>query len=294
MLLKRPLLAAKTTDDDLRNLQWPMLLSPKIDGIRALVVDGKLVSRTLKPIRNIHTQELFGRPELEGLDGELVVGEPWDKDLMQKTSSGVMSVHGQPAVRFFVFDRWNSVRPYHERYELLDWFHGDRTIKLSHNLVTSYEHLIHLEHEWLALGYEGVMLRSLYGPYKQNRSTVRERILLKVKRFHDAEAIVLGSSPLLRNTNALVLDERGYSKRSSHRDNKVEDDLLGSLTVRDCETGVTFEVGTGFTEAQRRSLWESPDSLIGRIVKYKCFNATGVKDKPRFPIFLGFRDPEDM
>lgn len=298
-MLKRPLLAAKTTDKDLRRLKWPMLLSPKIDGIRALVVNGQLVSRTMKPIRNIYTQELFGRPELDGLDGELVVGEPWDKDLMQKTSSGVMSAHGKPAVRFFVFDKWNDNGWFKGRLDTcmnitLSLDPSERVSTLSHHPVFSYEDMIIWEHRYLKKGYEGVMLRSIDGPYKQNRSTLREAILLKVKRFHDAEAIILDSSPLLRNLNAAQLDERGFTKRSTHGSNKVEDDLLGSLLVRDISTGISFDIGSGFTEIQRRELWENPDSLKGRIIKYKCFNVTGVKDKPRFPIFLGFRDPEDM
>lgn len=296
-MLKRPLLAAKTTDEDLKKLRWPMLLSPKIDGIRALVVNGQLVSRTLKPIRNRWTQQLFGRPELEGLDGELVVGEPWDKDLMQKTSSGVMSEHGQPAVRFFVFDKWNHPGDFNTRQEKV-W---DMVEDIGHPLkyisqfpVYSYQELIEIEQRILLDGYEGVMLRSINGPYKQNRSTLREAILLKVKRFHDAEAEVLGYEPLYRNTNQQTKDERGYAKRSTESAGKIADECLGSLNVRCLETGTIFDIGSGFTESQRYDLWERRGELIGKLVKYKSFKASGVKDKPRFPIFLGFRDREDM
>jgi len=35
------------------------------------------------------------------------------------------------------------------------------------------------------------------------------------------------------------------------------------------------------------------DNLMGKVVKYKS-QPTGVKDKPRFPVFLGFRDKVDM
>jgi DNA ligase-1 len=33
--------------------------------------------------------------------------------------------------------------------------------------------------------------------------------------------------------------------------------------------------------------------LLGKIVKYK-YQEIGVLEKPRFPVFLGFRDKEDM
>ena len=294
-MIKRPMLAAKATDEELRALfkrGHSFLLSPKIDGIRALVVNGQLVSRTLKPIRNTYTQQLFGRPELEGLDGELVVGNPWDKNLMQQTSSGVMSYDGRPNVKFYVFDQWNYPAPFETRMPTSVTSPG--VVNHLHRWIHTYEEMAHWEQHYLSEGYEGVMLRHPDGPYKQNRSTLREAYLVKVKRFSDGEAIVTGSEPLYRNLNAATLDERGYTKRSHSKDGKVADDLLGNLLVCDLSSGAEFSIGSGFTEAQRIQLWEERNSLHGRIVKYKSFKNAGVKDAPRHPIFLGFRHEDDM
>lgn len=296
MELKRPLLAAKTTDEDLKKLKWPMLASPKIDGIRALVVNGKLVSRSLKPIPNAHTQALFGRPELEGLDGELVVGNPWDKNLMQQTTSGVMSFSGEPKVEFHVFDKWDTNIPFKDRLSVVFDYYAYEYAGLDfvkHTPIYSYEDLIDFESRMLQQGFEGVMLRDRNGPYKQNRSTLREGILLKVKRFQDSEAIVLDYELLERNLNDQTKDERGYAKRSSHQENKVPDNLVGSLLVRDISSGVIFSIGSGFTEQQRREMFEHRFEIKDKIVKYKSFSI-GVKEKPRFPIFLGFRHPIDL
>ena len=299
--MRRPMLAAKATDSELQALFTKgrsFLLSPKIDGIRALVVNGQLVSRTMKPLRNTHTQSLFGRPELEGLDGELVVGNPWDKNLMQQTSSGVMSISGKPNVAYYVFDKWNAPKRFAERLQdahssfVSDF--GEGVWPVPHIRVDSYDEMIEREASCLTSGYEGVMLRSLDGPYKQNRSTLKEAYLVKVKRFHDAEAIVLGWEPLMRNYNEQERDERGYSKRSHVSANKEADDLVGSLVVKCLETGQEFSVGSGFTEAQREEMYRQRHTLAGRLVKYKSFKVTGVKDKPRHPIFLGFRDKDDM
>lgn len=296
MTLLRPLLAAKTTDEDLKKLRYPLLLSPKIDGVRALVVNGKLMSRTMKEIPNRHTQALFGRPELEGLDGELVVGNPWDKNLMQQTMSGVMSVGGTPDVSYHVFDLWNGRREFADRLpDVAPYQYRQYEIRfVPHTWVNSYEEILEIESEYTLQGYEGVMLRAPDGIYKQNRSTLREGILLKVKRFHDSEAVILDYEPLMRNHNEQFRDERGYAKRQTVSSNKEADDLLGSLSVRCLETGQTFSVGTGFTEAQRIQLWERRHELSGQIIKYKSFKVTGVLEKPRFPVFLGFRDVRDM
>lgn len=301
MEMRRPMLAAKATDSELQALFTKgrsFLLSPKIDGIRALVVNGQLVSRTLKPIRNTHTQALFGRPELEGLDGELVVGNPYDKNLMQQTSSGVMSISGMPNVKYYVFDKWNFSEPFNIR--LVDAHssfvsdYGEMIYPVNHWIVNSYDDMLEWEVRILQQGYEGVMLRSLDGPYKQNRSTLKEGYLVKVKRFHDAEAIVLGWEPLMRNNNEQERDERGYSKRSHVSANKEADALVGSLIVRCLETGQEFSVGSGFTEAQREEMYNQRHSLAGKLLKYKSFKVTGVKDKPRHPIFLGFRHKDDL
>ncbi len=253
----------------------------------------------MKPIRNKHVQNLFGiSGSLQGLDGELVVGSPTDKNLMQQTHSGVMSFEGRPRVKYYVFDKWDEPGIFHNRLavakSIIDAYGGFDVVYLDHKIVTCFEELLRYETDTLAQGYEGVMLRSLLGPYKQNRSTLKEAYLLKLKRFTDGEAIVTGVEPLYRNTNPAMVDERGFTKRSSDASGLVNDEQLGSLTVRDLVTGAVFSIGSGFTTAQRTALWQArEDGLVGRLVKYKSFTH-GVKDAPRFPIFLGFRDPLDM
>lgn len=295
-MIRQPMLAAKSTDSDLQRLHYPLLCSPKIDGIRGVVVCGKLLSRSMKPIRNTHVQQLFGRPEYDGLDGELVVGNPWDKNLMQQTTSGVMSRDGAPAVKFYVFDSFrNPGHSYVSRLESIPEFTDHPSIvKLGHVWIDSYAQLLDYETEQLRMGYEGIMIRSIHGRYKDGRSTLREGGLIKVKRFTDDEATVIGYEPLMRNDNELERDERGYAKRSHSAAGKVADDLLGALHVVGAGSSVSFSIGSGFTESQRRALWDRRDDLVGKIVKFKHFAVTGVKTVPRMPIFLGFRDPEDM
>ena len=56
---------------------------------------------------------------------------------------------------------------------------------------------------------------------------------------------------------------------------------------------VEFKVGTGWTMAERERLWEAREDLIGQTITYKFF-PTGSKDKPRHPVFVSLRSPEDM
>lgn len=291
----KPLLAA-TIEDIHETLErhGPMLASPKLDGVRCLIRDGQAVSRNLKPIPNGFVQEILSGVGF-GLDGELIVGDPRHPQVFQNSQSGVMSRDGRPKFTYWVFDRWDLDEAFHRRLNaarLAVKETGSHVKHVAHKLIVSADELIEYEGQQLAQGYEGVMLRRSDGAYKHGRSTLREGILLKLKRFADSEAIVIGFTELETNTNAATTDNLGHKVRSSHKTGKVGAGKLGSLVVRDVVSGVEFDIGTGFDEAARVALWEDREHLAGRQLTYK-YQPVGVKDKPRFPVFKGWRAEAD-
>lgn len=300
----RPMLATPAKTEDLRVLAYPKLMSPKLDGIRALVleVDGKptVMSRKLLPIPNLHVQQTLGTWEHVGLDGELIVGSPMAKDCYRVTESAVMTIEGTPDVKLHVFDMFCQ-GPYVQRALLAKAIVRDHTkhlVWVPQQAVNSYDEVAQVESEYLSAGYEGGMLRCPHAPYKQGRSTLKQEWLVKVKRFTDSDALVIGVTELRRNENEAVLDELGYTKRSHANAGKVGAGMMGTLIVRcvdptDPFYGVEFEVGTGFTAEQRANLWEGREYLPGKFVKYKYF-PIGCKDKPRHPVFIGWRNQRDM
>lgn len=294
----KPMLASRC--EDVATLQFPVLVSPKLDGVRAIVMDGQLLSRSLKPIPNYELALHFESKDLDGLDGELITGRPTDKDAYLDTVSNVMSQGGDAdQVHLWVFDDFEMAGTFAERYgrasqrvkELSKA--GYRVCMVPHFECHSVQELQDLEGLFLRQGYEGAMVRSYSGPYKYGRSTVREGYLLKVKRFMDGDAEILGYEELMRNNNEQTKNELGHSTRSHVQAGMVPGDCLGTLNVRDCVTGVEFSIGSGFTQAQRNTFWKVRTTLIGGIVKYKYF-PTGSKERPRFPTFIGFRNPTDM
>ena len=271
-------------------LKFPVLASPKLDGVRAIVRDGVVLSRALKPIPNKWVQQRFSH--LEHFDGELIVGASNHPDVLRTTTSGVMRVEGEPDVSFHVFDHVeNHARLYTVRYDLLE---EDTEINVfvvpQHELMNTFE-LNAFEHEVLAEGYEGVMLRHPDAPYKFGRSTAREGYLLKVKRFHDAEFEIVGFEEEMFNANEATTSELGRTKRSSHKANKVPKGRLGALVLKYGDT--TFNCGTGFNDAERERIWAERDEYLGKLAKIKYF-AHGIKDVPKLPSFLGIRDVRDM
>ena len=271
-------------------LKFPVLASPKLDGVRAIVRDGVVLSRALKPIPNKWVQQRFSH--LEHFDGELIVGASNHPDVLRTTTSGVMRVEGEPDVSFHVFDHVeNHARLYTVRYDLLE---EDTEINVfvvpQHELMNTFE-LNAFEHEVLAEGYEGVMLRRPDAPYKFGRSTAREGYLLKVKRFHDAEFEIVGFEEEMFNANEATTSELGRTKRSSHKANKIPKGRLGALVLKYGDT--TFNCGTGFNDAERENIWAERERYLGQFAKIKYF-AHGIKDAPKLPSFLGIRDERDV
>ena len=287
------MLASECTDTS--KLKFPVYASHKLDGVRATMQGGTLLSRSLKPIPNKAVQERFAYLP-EGADGELIAGDPRDSDAYRKTVSIVMS-EDKPAdnVNFHVFDQFDDLFGFIVRFvNIIDKTCGlNSVIEVNQEHIDSEEELLEFEAKALADGHEGVMIRSMDSPYKQGRSTEKEGYLLKLKRFCDSESEVIDFEEKMHNANEAKTNELGRTERSSHKAGLVGTGELGALLVRDLKTGVEFGIGSGYTGEQRKVLWASRNSMIGEIVKYKYF-PTGSKDRPRFPVFIGFRDLRDM
>lgn len=281
----RPMLA---TDADLDKLRYSLLASPKLDGIRAVVRDGVVYSRSNKPIPNKYVQSLFS--QYEHYDGELIVGEPTAHDVYRQTTSGVMSADGEPDVRFFVFDHVSSISsPYRHRATKLST--AKHLILHEQKEIFDLEQLLAYEQDCLDEGYEGLILRDPSAPYKMGRSTAREGYLLKLKRMKTDEATIVGFIEREHNGNVAAINELGQTKRSSHKANKSGRGDLGALV---CRLGdVEFNIGTGFTDTERADIWADKDKYLGKLVSFNHF-PIGSYDKPRHPSFKGLRNPIDL
>lgn len=308
----RPMLAAAAPEA----LDLPLFASAKLDGLRAVVKDGRVYTRKLELVPNLHIQRMLGHPLLEGLDGELCVGPPYADDVFQQSQSGVMSIAGVPDVRYYVFDYWNGPagQPYTERlrnlqaaFERPEYAGHPLMELLEQRWVTTLDDLSDMQEDHLERGYEGLILRNPAAPYKFGRSTdnaigalhattgkpLQPWGMLKLKKFSDGEARVTALVELMRNENDLEESALGLAKRSTSKEGLVPAGVLGALRVVDLVTGVEFGIGSGFDAQQRVVLWQAGSALVGQVVRYKHFEV-GVKTAPRFPIFQGFRDLRDV
>jgi len=237
-------------------------VSEKLDGIRARWTGNQLLTRNGAPI---HAPAWFTKdwPNV-ALDGELWIA----RGRFEQTASVVLSYQPDERWRrvlFKVFDLPSSDASFESRLKTLHLL-IDNQSNTSLSLIAQHKYtsLSALENELsrvIAAGGEGLMLHKQNALYHNGRNPD----LLKFKRYEDNEAKV-------------IAHVRGNGKYS---------DRMGSLIVQ-TKDGVTFKLGTGFTEAQRLS-----PPPINSWVTYKFYGKTRY-GKPRFASFLRQRDTLDM
>ena len=311
----RPLLAAETPDD-LSKIRLPLLVSPKLDGVRCVKIDGRALTRSLKPIPNDHIRNWIEKHAPDHVDGEIVMRDNWGAPF-DDVSGFVRRKDGEPPFTFAVFDSIDA-RLFSERFDRVRSFKVcDELQIVPHDLVRTHAALLYRIEEHLQQGYEGTMLRDPDGHYKHGRSTLNEGILIKVKHFIDEDATVVGIEEELKNTNQAMTNALGRTERSTHREGMVGKGRVGKfLCVFD--DGTEFAVGSGLTDQQRIDAWDKVENAIDQwraqaadrpdlpvtvqwAKERSPFPRIKVKHQPppggrpagkapRCPIFIGFRE----
>jgi DNA ligase-1 len=306
----RPLLAPqecmKTLINYLEDLPYPLLMSPKYDGIRALPKNDRVKSRSFKDIPSNQVQDMFSM--FDDMDGELIVGSPVDEGVYNRTQSHVMSKN-KPAdlIRLFVFD-WTkesaAMLPFHERLAevtrqvnsintaMKAGGHPQILVPVPHKRVNNIHELLEVETANLELGFEGSMGRSMYGRYKHGRATYNDQIIYKFKRSSDEEGTIVDFIEGETNLNEKTVDDLGYAERSDHKANKVPNGRVGKFVL--LWNGHTIVVAAGMhTHAELEHMWNNKEMYRGLCMKWRHFEH-GVKDLPRHGRAIGLRDPIDM
>lgn len=263
-------------------------LSLKLNGIRATWYAGKFRSR--------QDEEMFGFDHIKqdlitlGIDNLVVDGElirhnvdniPDNENFRLTTSIVNSDLESKPEIQLVIFDiltkeefdkgesdygfltRLEQLNELNERIRYL----GLKNISVAPTYYVGDD--ITMIDEILdkvdSMGYEGLMLlRDM--PYK----TKRHNGILKCKKFKFNDLKIVGY-------------EGGTGKLK---------DMLGSFIVE--YKNNTVNVGSGYSEEQRKEYWNKRDELIGRVIEVKFKEEsenkkTGLKSI-QFPIFVRLRE----
>jgi len=310
----KPMLAKDWTES---KVKFPCIIQPKIDGVRAINRNGKLLGRSLKPHENRHVTRLFSEPEFHGFDGEMIIGmDSTIPDLCRLTSGAMRRHDSVDDYTWYVFDYVTEKTeglPYVQRMQMLDDYADSLPSELTQNieiirseLVFNTEELNEADTLHLDLGYEGSIIRDPASVYKHGRSDGKMQVW-RIKRFIDAEFLIEKIVEGQHNANEAKTNELGRTERSTNMENMQPNGLVGSLEgslladVLDPQTdAVIIPKGTYITvspgnmdHAMREHYFRNQKELLQQIGKFKLF-PKGTKEKPRFPTFISIRSKEDM
>jgi len=233
-------------------------VSEKLDGIRAYWDGKNLISKQGNKFTapTWFTQSFPKTP----LDGEL-----WIKRQSFELVSSIIRTQDKQnkkwqQVKFMIFDLPHNPLPFAERVvqmqHITNQANSNYLKMIEQTRVDNNSALFMLLDETILNKGEGLMLHHEDAVYQSKRNNQ----LMKLKRFTDAEATVIAQLP-------------GKAKYRG---------LLGALVVKNTE-GVTFKIGTGFSDQERHN-----PPAIGSTITYR-FTGKTKNNVPRFASFLRIR-----
>jgi DNA ligase 1 len=251
-----PLLLAETYRQQVNVSHY--LVSEKLDGVRAYWDGRQLISRCGNAF-NVPAWFLAALPNCK-LDGELWIGRGRFTE-MSGIARRETPLNGDwKQVQYVLFELPGAAGSFVQRVRRMNEIVEEASVPwlqtAAQYRLPDHKALMKRLNELVKAGGEGLMLHRADAIYQTGRSDV----LLKVKRWHDAEAIVIAHLP-------------GKGKHAGR---------LGALKVRSVD-GREFSLGTGFTDAQRVA-----PPPVGATVTYRYQELTS-KGMPRFASFWRVR-----
>jgi ATP-dependent DNA ligase len=242
-----------------RHIRYPMLGSPKLDGYRMLVFEGKCRTISQKEIKNPKVQEYF--KELIDyvnahnlfLDGDLYF-ENQEKysftDLQKIVHSKELEIPKDMELGFYIFDgmtiaQWERgcepaygarVRLVEEAVECLS-LHA-HTFAQEQIKVMNFKEAEELFENCVEDGYEGLILRHPMAPYKKGRATIGDGLGFKFKKWETKMGKVL---KVLGEGVLSVLDEDNEEVKVRYNNAiREEQDIIGRTLEYKFEEGKEF------------------------------------------------------
>jgi DNA ligase-1 len=257
--------------EEKRLLKWkpPFIIQPKFDGVRCRAVplpngNYMLLSSEENPIFSVpHINKAFNYlgSDIE-FDGELYV-HSWSFEQIVSVTSRTKNLHEDAVkMRFYLFDYISDELQAVRLRNIADMDFPVPIIKCPFYLASSLEEVMEIYQILLGEGYEGIIVRNYLTPYERKRST-------QIMKF----------KPKKSDTYRIVGVEEEVSKDG------IPKNQLGALVCASGD-GNTFNVGSGFTDLQRKNLWNCRTKLVGKEVKVEYQHITPKRKVPRFPVFV--------
>jgi ATP-dependent DNA ligase len=256
-----------------KSISFPCYVQRKYDGTRCVGVSGAgLFSRNRKRYPNLgHILEELGKlPVGTVLDGELYSDELTFQEIVGLVKRETLKAGDdvkQLKIKYHVYDIINDA-PYEDRYASLQMmfkrYRFQHIVPVKTEMCKSEGDMKRLHADYVAEGYEGIMLRNCGAKYKVG---TRSTDLQKYKEFFDAEYEVVGY--------------------------KEGEGLEEGCVLWICKTteGKMFSCRPRGSREERQSMFRNGGKYVGKNLTVRYQEMTD-DNMPRFPVGIAFRDYE--
>ena len=315
---------APNDSPDLGKIQYPIFASLKLDGVRFLIFDGKMLSRRMEPLHP-ETVKRF-QPIIDwAAEADVCLdGEIWSPNLKFNQIQTALA-HPKPddGLKLYVFDiltipEWYSSKSWkdadagdyltlfnHRVVHYIEWckqHDPDKRflVPVEQHTCLNAEQVQEQLEQARSQGGEGLMLKSPTSYYIHSRTTAVQNIFWKLKFWAECNARIVGFKQGKTLTeeareNNIERSALGNLKRGHRKGDRVEVDKVGSVEVEITDDQI-FPKGTsvfvGFTEQaydlRTQINWDNKETYIGKHVDI-VFQEHGSKSKPRMGRILRLR-----
>jgi ATP-dependent DNA ligase len=274
-------------------------LQYKVDGLRGVVREGDIRTRSMKKFPNRALDERMEDLRISSYESNYHIDGEFDSESIPFNElSGILRSFDKPLpddLVFKIFDIFDPLQP------SLPALHRWR--KANRLQIKNCEIMINLP--WpadfaeafksaLDAGYEGLMVKRKDAPYKLGRGTYKQGIVFKMKPYEtfDEKIISLVQATIVRDTALRTINELGRSVTSKKKGDRVLTESCSSVWVS--HNGKELKVSLApFSHKKREEVWNNPDEWIGKYIEYKGM-MVGAKDLPRHAMIVRKREDKDV
>jgi len=300
---------------NLDEINYPILASYKLDGIRCIFKNGEMLSRSLKQIQNKQLQKKF-QPLKDYskefnviLDGEIyahrmtfqeitryVMTQDFEDKKSIKKFGEILEI--PEVLKFYMFDCIanenynNQFINRNKNVTVISICRNDLIIPVIQTSLNSKSDIENFFEDALKDGYEGLILKDPNGHYKCGRGTLKEGLVYKIKNFRtfDSKIKDVIQATVVNPSAEKEITELGYSKTSKKKDDRILINKAAAFLVE--YKGNDLKVVIALTDKEKEEIWDNKENYINKIIEYKGM-LEGALNVPRHPVFVRYRNDKD-
>jgi ATP-dependent DNA ligase len=289
----------------IRDLKLPVMVSRKLEGVRAEFTPIGLRTRPMKKFGNSHVELFFAelsaycRANQIYMEGEIYIhGVPFN-DI-----SSICRRQHHPdtdTLKLYIFDMWDPAWPdcpACERYgrlcNIVDHLQIAPVFVARQSFMEDHDLIEDKYQEVIEDGYEGLCFKSPNQKYKGGRPTKPGQQFMRIKPDNTYDGYVLEIVERMENLVESEYNELGLLSKRQDKDQKAHTGMAAVAITQcaDFPDPVRVVLSKNLTDSDRAEIWDNRNHYEGKHLRFWGIPVPGM-DQPRAPRFDVWRTDLD-